>query len=207
MMAASFLASTTSALGPNVPETEKRLPGKPAPMPNWKWPNPFQSSRAAKYEATCQVQRSFKAEEFKLDDLAQNPPLGLLPWRDALKDVFAEREYPGGWDGIDNHGYDRNILKMDYETVPLKVREWIEEQERKELPGQGLFALFARPAPGTRVFKQVPVPKEPTPEFREKDDRRVLIFAPGAIYENLPLWLGEDSGCDGMLFVAMVCLI
>ncbi|KAK0662080.1 heterokaryon incompatibility protein-domain-containing protein [Cercophora samala] len=196
MMAAGFLASTTSALGPNVPETEKRLPGKPAPMPNWKWPNPFQSSRAEKYEATCQVQRSFKAEEFKLDDLAQNPPLGLLPWRDALKDVFAEREYPGGWDGIDNHGYDRNILKMDYETVPLKVREWIEEQERKQLPGSGLYALFARPAPGTRVFKQVPVPKEPTPEFREKDDRRVLIFAPGAIYENLPLWLGEDSGCD-----------
>ncbi|KAK4205443.1 heterokaryon incompatibility protein-domain-containing protein [Triangularia verruculosa] len=196
MLAAGFLASTSSAIGPNVPDEEKRLPGKPAPMPNWKWPNPFQSSRAAKYEATCQVQRSFKAEEFKLDDLAQNPPLGLLPWRDALKDVFAEREYPGGWDGIDNHGYDRNVLKMDYETVPLKVREWIEEQERKELPGQGLFALFARPAPGTRVFKQVPVPEEPTPEFREKDDRRVVIFAPGAIYESLPLWLGEDSGCD-----------
>lgn len=194
-----LLTGVATAIGPANPKSPPRLRGKREKMQNWKWPNPFESPRHSKFDAACEVERVFSAQEFLLDDLSESGPGGLLAYRDALKQVFSAREYPGSWDGIDPHGYDRNLLMMGYDEMPLRVREWIEEQERTDGPGKGLFAVYNRPMPGTRVLHTIKVPAE-TPvaeEWRSKDDRRVALFAPGALYEMLPLWVAEGSGCEG----------
>jgi hypothetical protein len=208
IFAAAWLACTATAIGPASPEKPPRLQGHPTKMDNWRWPNPFASSSSSssgqnknKFDAACEVERTFAAQEFLLDDLAENPPTGLLPYRDALRDVFSAREYPGSWDGVDPHGYDRNLLAMGYADVPRKVREWIEDQERRDGPGKGLFAVYNVPMSGTRVLETIKVPAE-TPvseEWRARDEGRIAIFAPGALYEVLPLWVAEGSGCEGTI--------
>ncbi|GAB1316468.1 hypothetical protein MFIFM68171_06678 [Madurella fahalii] len=197
----ALLTGAATAIGPSSPKSPPRLRGKREKMENWKWSNPFESPLHKKFDAACEVERLFKAEEYLLDDLSESGPGGLLAYRDALKQVFAMREYPGSWDGIDPHGYDRNLLMMGYDEMPLKVREWIEEQERTDGPGKGLFAVYNRPMTGTRALHTIKIPAE-TPvseEWRAKDDRRVALFAPGALYEVLPLWVAEGSGCEDSL--------
>lgn len=208
LLLSTLLATTSvSAIGPAGPNTPPRLKGQPAPIPNWKWgPNPFESKDLSKFTPSCTTSRTFQAKEYTLDDLAEEPPRGLLPYRDALKEVFSAREYPGSWDGIDPHGYDRTLLTMQYSDVPLKVREWIEEQERegggegeKEKEGKGLYAVYKVPIPGTRALHTVKIPKE-TPvseEWRARDEDRLVMFAPGALYEMLPIWVAEGSMCEG----------
>jgi hypothetical protein len=49
------------------------------------------------------------------------------------------------------------------------------------------------------VLNTINVPQE-TPvdeEWRARDPNRVVIFAPGAVYEVLPLFVAEGSGCEG----------
>lgn len=194
----ALLTGAVTAVGPASPNSPPRLRGKREKMADWKWPNPFESPRHKKFDAACEVERLFEAKEYMLDDLSEKGPGGLLAYRDALKQVFAMREYPGSWDGIDPHGYDRNLLLMGYDEMPLKVREWIEEQERTDGPGKGLFAVYNRPVSGTRALHTIKIPAENpvSEEWRERDNRRVALFAPGALYEVLPLWVAEGSGCE-----------
>ncbi|KAK0615553.1 hypothetical protein B0T17DRAFT_474298, partial [Bombardia bombarda] len=204
LLAAAILATTTSAIGPAVPggvPAAERPAGKPTKLDSWKWTDPFSSHRIKKFAPACSAEQTFHAAEYLLDDMAEAPPLGLLPYREALKKVFAHREYPGSWDGIDPHGYDRNVLMMGYADVPVKVREWIEEQERSDGAGRGLFAVYDRPTgEGDAVKKTVRVPAEPiAPALRPLDKKKVVIFAPGALYEVLPLWVAETSECQDTL--------
>jgi hypothetical protein len=198
LLTAAWLAASAHAVGPATPK-EVRLEGKPEKMANWKWTNPFTSPKHKKFTPTCATTRKFKAKEFQLDDLAVEAPLGLIAYRDALKQVFSTRQYPGSWDGVDPHGYDRLLLLMAYPDMPLALREWIEEQERTDGEGKGLFAVYSKPVEGMRVVGTINVPKE-TPvekEWRALDEDRVVIFAPGALYEVLPLFVAEGSDCEG----------
>ena len=211
LLTAAWLASSASAVGPATPK-DSRLDGKPEKMAGWRWTNPFTAPSAKKFTPSCTASRTFAAREFVLDDLAEDPPLGLLPYRDALKQVFSTRQYPGSWDGIDPHGYDRLLLTMEYSDVPLNVREWIEEQERSDGEGKGLFAVYGKPGAGTRVLNIINVPRE-TPvneEWRARDENRVVVFAPGALYEVAPLFVAAGSECEGELafcFWFCVCFV
>ncbi|KAK4139264.1 uncharacterized protein C8A04DRAFT_40860 [Dichotomopilus funicola] len=200
LVAATFLATTAQAVGPNGPG-EQRLTGEPEKLANWRWPNPFTSDAHKQFTPSCEATAKFDAEQYILEDLSEQEPIGLLAFRDALKEVFSTREYPGSWEGIDPHGYDRVLLQMAYDEIPLAVREWHEHQERTDGEGKGLFALYPRPAPGTRVMHTITIPKEvPVPEeWRERDNTRVLLFSPGAVYETLPLWVAEGSDCEATL--------
>ncbi len=200
LLTAAWLASTATAIGPANPDAPPRLKGAPAKMASWRFPNPFTSPRHKLFTPTCTSTRTLKAQQYLLDDLAEVPPQGLLPYRDALKQVFSSRQYPGSWEGIDPHGYDRVLLGMDYEEVPMKVREWIEEQERTDGEGKGLFAVYGKPQKeGSRVLNTINVPREtPVPgEWRERDANRIMVFAPGALYEVLPMFVAEGSDCEG----------
>ncbi|KAK0707883.1 hypothetical protein B0H67DRAFT_588843 [Lasiosphaeris hirsuta] len=203
-VAAACLAAAASAMGPASPGKPARPAGKPEKMKNWKWADPFTSSQIRQFDAACDAEQTFHAREFLLDDLSVAPPLGLSPFLDALKKVFSAREYPGSWDGIDPHGYDRNLLQMEYAEVPIKVREWIEEQERSEGEGRGLFAVYEKPLEGQTVSETVKVSESPVAAaLRPLDKKKVVIFAPGALYEVLPLWVAEGSDCaDSLLDVA-----
>lgn len=170
---------------------------------DFRWKNPFSGDAAASdllLKPSCSATRSFKAHQYLLDDLKEAPPLGLGPYADRLKAFFQGREYPGSWDGLDPHGYDRNVVLMEWDDVPGAVRAWIDEQakqkkkpdapkgqsdeekkaekKKEDRSGKGLFA----------VYRKARAPK----------NHKVVIFAPGAIYETLPLWVAESNDCKGM---------
>lgn len=206
-LSAAILASSAAAIGPVVPGKPARPAGKPERLSNWKWTNPFVAvTQLAKFDSSCETEKTFSAKEYLLDDISEDPPHGLKPYMGALKKLFAETRYPGSWDGIDPHGYDRNLLQMQYSDVPVKVREWIEQQYRdKDSKFKGLFAVYKVPPEGAKVTDTVPVGEMPIPpELREPDKEKTILFAPGALYEILPLWVGEDSGCAGETFLPIL---
>ncbi|KAJ9156037.1 hypothetical protein NKR23_g1247 [Pleurostoma richardsiae] len=192
-----LLVSSGAAYG----QAEVPPPIAPTKLENFTWTDPFSSPQIGKFEAACEAQRTFPASEYLLHDLRVKPPEGLSPYAEALKKFFTGRPYPGGWDGMDAHRYERNLLLMEYAEIPLKARAWIEEQERTEREGKGLFAVYEKPVDG---LKDVVGPvKFPEPEkagsLRPLDKLRVAVFAPGAIYEILPLWVAEGSNCEAAL--------
>lgn len=176
---------------------------KPSPTPDkpetWRWRYPFAEETMAGWTRTCEATGTFTAREFTLHELMDPFPKGLGGWATGLKEFFAGREYPGGWGGWDRHLHDRNILYMEFKDVPVKVREWIGRQEKEEGEGKGLFAVFKRPV-GEEVI-------ETTVGIEEgEDEDKVVMFAPGALYEVLPLWVAQGSECEGELFpVVSLC--
>lgn len=194
----ALLLSSAVAFGPAEPGAGDNIPPKidPTKLENFTWSDPFSSPKLAEFDAACESQRTFTASEYQLHDLQQEEPKGLWPYSDALKTLFGGRPYPGGWNGMDAHRYERNLLKMEYTDVPVKVREWIEEQQRTKGPGKGLFGVYDKPGKGGKVEGEADLPK--VDYLRPQDHKRVVIFAPGAVYENLPLWVAEGSGCEGM---------
>lgn len=188
----AFLATTAHAFG-----------AKPSPKPTkietFKWKYPFETEAMANYNAACEASDKFGAHEYTLHQLMDPAPQGLGPWAEGLKAFFTGREYPGGWGGWDRHLHDRSLLKMEYNDMPLKVREWIEEQERTEGAGKGLFGVFEKPKGDDDTIDETVTFSETVD--RAADSERVAIFAPGAIYEILPLWVAEGSNCEGELIV------
>ncbi|PSR90307.1 hypothetical protein BD289DRAFT_366349 [Coniella lustricola] len=192
LLSLAFIISPVFAVGPAVPpQPEDRIPPKvdPTRLENFPWTNPFSSaSKLGQFDATCDSTRTFSAAEFQLHDLRQPEPTGLKPYSEALKGLFYGRGYPGGWEGMDNHGYERNMLKMEYDEVPAKVKDWIQEQESAKGPGQGLYAVLDKP-----------LSRADDKDDEDESGQKVVIFAPGAIYENLPLWVAENSNCEESL--------
>lgn len=107
---------------------------------------------------------------------------------------------------------------MEYVDVPLKVKRWIEEEEwsTAAAKGKGLFAVLAKAdvekgekvvATATSLREKKPETEEEEREWREGDVDRVVIFAPGAIYENAPLWVAEGSDCEGKFSSSLFLLL
>ncbi|CAN8106553.1 unnamed protein product [Discula destructiva] len=179
----TLLLPLALANGPAVPESNIPPKVDPTKLENFTWTNPFSPHHSVQFEPSCEATRTFSALEYQLHDLSEHEPAGLLTYREPLMNVFRGRPYPGGWEGMDAHGYERELLRMEYSEVPIQVREWIENQDRIDGPGKGLFAVFGKPGKGHDA---------------EAEDK-ITIFAPGALYETLPLWLVQDSGCEGTL--------
>ena len=169
---------------------------KPSPTPDkpeaFQWRYPFRDEDMAGWTRACEATQKFEAREFTLHELMDPFPRGLGPWATGLKELFAERQYPGGWGGWDKHLHDRTIVYMEFKDVPVKVREWIGGQEREGGEGKGLYAVFKKPVGKEEVAGTVGVGEG-------EDADKVIIFAPGALYEVLPLWVAEGSECEGEL--------
>ncbi|KAM0557052.1 hypothetical protein ACHAPJ_005315 [Fusarium lateritium] len=163
------------------------------------WVNPFALDGIAAFRPSCEAKVQFEALEYTLHDLMEPPPNGLKPWSKGLKDVFAEREYPGGWLGLDPHRHDRSLLLMNYDQLPLLVRQWIEQQERTDGKGKALFAVLEKPKNDEDEIEKVFEFSEADKIDRTKDENKVAIFAPGALYGILPLWTAEASKCRDQL--------
>ncbi|KAH7148945.1 hypothetical protein EDB81DRAFT_481467 [Dactylonectria macrodidyma] len=172
-----------------------RQPPQPDKVAGFNWKNPFTSKAISSFEPACESMITFKAFEYTLHDLMEAPPNGLKPWGEGLKKVFSGREYPGGWFGMDYHLHNRHILLMDYDMLPILVREWIEEEERTDGKGKALFAIFDKPKTEEEELESV-IEFPPADKIdRSQDGQRVAIFAPGALYGILPLWAAEASEC------------
>lgn len=195
MVAGSAGVSAKISFGKPPPENV------PTPTENFNWSDPFALASIRDFDVVCSTEATFAADEFMLHDLQAKSPLGLWNYGDALKKVFTGRAYPGGWDGIDRHLHDRELLRMNYDTLPLAVRQWIEEQDREGTADKGLFAVYERPAEEEKVTDVVAPPAaEQAADVRaETDKKKIVLFAPGALYNILPLWVAEKSGCKDSL--------
>ncbi|ENH62747.1 hypothetical protein FOQG_06725 [Fusarium oxysporum f. sp. raphani 54005] len=160
------------------------------------WKDPFALDAMASFRPTCEAKAQFEALEYTLKDLMEPPPKGLKPWSKGLKAVFADKEYPGGWLGLDPHLNGRSLLLMNYDQMPLLVRRWIEQQERTDGKGKALFAVLEKPKNDEDEIEKVVQFPEADKIDRDNDKDKVAIFAPGALYGILPLWTAGTSKCE-----------
>lgn len=91
---------------------------------------------------------------------------------------------------------------MEYSEVPIPVREWIEDHERTDGEGKGLFAVYEKPVDADDKIRNVVkfASKGMTPGLRPLDKKKIVLFAPGAVYDILPLWVADESSCKGRGF-------
>ena len=147
---------------------------------NWKWsrPIPNDGTLPGGYEVPCRAAVTFFGDQYSVGELDKDAG---LPFPDETINYFRSKPYPGSWDGVDKKGENREVIMMDYHTVPAPVREWVEQQERLHNTDNLVTGWIG-------VYEK---PKEDDPT------NKVIIFAPGAIYQILPLWVAQGSKCEG----------
>jgi hypothetical protein len=149
------------------------------------------------FEVKCEAKGTFPASQYVVGDLNETYPRGLQPWAEAIPYFFGGRPYPGSWNGVDHKGAAREIIVMELADVPEAVKDWIEEQQKaKESPNRYQFAIYEKPmTEGDKI--------RGTAKLREsgddavKDNNKVMMFAAGALYDTLPLWVAKGSDCEG----------
>jgi len=55
----------------------------------------------------------------------------LKDWAPELKVFYHRKEHPGSW-GVDDHGNERTLIKMEKADLPAVVREWIKNNEKQK---------------------------------------------------------------------------
>jgi hypothetical protein len=61
-----------------------------------------------------------------------------------LKMFYNKQLYAGSWDGVDVHGTKRELMRMDLNEMPYKVREWLKrETKQKHFSVQDNNVFFA----------------------------------------------------------------
>ncbi|TLS31348.1 hypothetical protein PpBr36_03621 [Pyricularia pennisetigena] len=184
------------------------------------WSNPFgEHETPPGFEATCTATRTFTARQHLLSELQNEEPLGLQPWANALKYFFGGRPFPGSWDGVDEHGPKRDVVLMNFTDMPEAVKRWSEVQRRdKESDGMWLFGVYHKNKPGIKIKGTATPRPRPTASVvagggdddagegvdaeaarLPPDEDLVVMFAAGAVYHTLPLWVAEGSGCEAEL--------
>ncbi|KAL8371208.1 hypothetical protein RB595_001179 [Gaeumannomyces hyphopodioides] len=183
------------------------------------WGDPFSGHAAPPgFEATCEATGTFKARQHLLSELQDPEPRGLKPWFKALKFFFGGRPFPGSWNGVDAHGTKRDVILMSYADVPEAVRRWIQDARESGNAGdKWLYGVYHKDLPGIKI-KGTATPR-PRPTARADgsgggggdeevdaeaarlppDEDLVVLFAAGAIYHNLPLWVAGGSACEAEL--------
>lgn len=192
LVAGLVLPVTLAQFG--APPQGENIPPKvdPTKFENFTWADPFASPKISLFDAACSNTRTFAASEYQLHDLSDSSRTkGLAAYGAGLRTLFGGRPYPGGWDGMDAHGYERELLAMEWQAVPKTVREWIVAQEKEGGAGKGLFGVFEKLEDDKESAAQVE-------DLSAADGESTVIFSPGAIYDTLPLWVAEGSDCKGM---------
>ncbi|KAL5877054.1 hypothetical protein ACKVWC_006208 [Pyricularia oryzae] len=149
------------------------------------------------FHVYCEATKTFAARQLTAADLHKPPPDGLEPWAAALDVALHQRVYPGGWDGEELIGDGMQVLVMEYSDVPPTVRRFVEQEGvDAHTAKRWQFGVYDKPG---RAGKQRRVAFGEGSSYVE--DRptapqdKVMIFAPGALYDILPLWVADDSAC------------
>ncbi|KAL8304564.1 hypothetical protein RB597_004295 [Gaeumannomyces tritici] len=184
------------------------------------WGDPFSGHAAPPgFEATCEATGTFKARQHLLSELQDPEPRGLKPWFKALKYFFGGRPFPGSWNGVDAHGTKRDVILMSYADVPEAVKRWIQRagEEGGSADDKFLYGVYHKDLPGIKIKGTATPRPRPTaaaaaataagedPEVDAEaarlppDENLVVLFAAGAVYHNLPLWVAGGSACEAEL--------
>lgn len=134
---------------------------------------------------SCQSTSHFNATQYKLSDLREPSPAGLAPWADVVEALFTSRFYPGSWQGVNYKGEDRDVVVMEWLDVPVTAGGWVEEQLSDEEMRLKRFMAVVTKSGAEASFEETPV------------NERLLIIAPGELYNFLPLWVSDKSECEG----------
>lgn len=154
----------------------------------WKNPMPADGGNLNGY-TSCISKAQFNATQYKFSDLNKDPPEGLAPWAPVINKLFTSRFYPGGWEGVNYKGDARDLVVIEWRDVPVAARGWVEAQLKDEAMRLKRFlAVVGKVGNGGAAIA----------ESVEglSDSEKLLIIAPGELYEFLPLWVSQNSECE-----------
>lgn len=125
LLAATVFASTDSdssedSASPGVDDA----PVEDATPAGALWTAAWNESMLSPYTKSCAARSTYKADVYTLKQLYPD----LETFAPQLKVFYNKQSYPGSWAGVDKHGNDRELLKMDMADLPWKVREWIKRE-------------------------------------------------------------------------------
>lgn len=160
---------------------------------NFPWKNtmPADGGRLNGY-TTCTSQAYFNGTQYKVPDLQEPPPMGLQPWASIINHLLTSRFYPGSWQGVNYKGDQRDLVVMEWRDIPQHAQEWVEEQLRDEEMRLKRFLAVVRKVTDGEGIDVEDIEGLP-------DGEKLLIIAPGELYNFLPLWVSENSECEGKL--------
>jgi hypothetical protein len=174
---------------------------------NWWYPYHTDGEIPNGFNVTCEAIRVYRAKQYHVKELKDST------WAPALNELLGRHEYLGSWSGMDRGGDERDFIIMEYKDVPKAVKEWVREQHQKEMRDETrkdwLFGIFEKPEPASDGK-----PAKPPKWVDEKDatkadttgdgfvklpddKNKVLMFAPAAIHDILPLWGADGTSCRG----------
>jgi hypothetical protein len=92
------------------------------------------------YTQHCLNRNTYTAQIYKLSELYPD----LKDFAPQLKVFYNKQLYAGSWNGVDEHGSKRELMRMDLAEVPYKVREWLKrETKQKHFSVQDDVVFFA----------------------------------------------------------------
>lgn len=165
------------------------------------WSDPFGAYPSPPgFDVKCESVATFHATQHKIKELKEPLPIGLAPWADSIKYFFGGRPFPGSWNGVDPQGSSRDIIKMEYSNLPDAVKIWIKDQKNKEGDSKWLFGVYEKPKAGeANRGRTGQAAGTPGVLLDPMGQNLVVLFAAGAIYDILPLWVAKKSDCEGYL--------
>ncbi|KAI6353317.1 hypothetical protein MCOR25_009036 [Pyricularia grisea] len=172
----------------------------------WRWekPWPHDDSSLMQFDELCRASATFPARQYKFSDLDADPV--VKPYGPAIRDLATGRVYPGSWDGVNVKGPQRDVLLVEWVRIPRLARGWIQAQlETEDGRNRHFFRVVERKAGGAGgAGGSSGVVGNGVTDFTEglqgvRDEEKVLITAPGELYQFLPLWVAEGSKCEDTL--------
>jgi len=119
-----FLAATVLA---SDPEPSKPSPSEEPTPAGQLWTAQWTPTDLSSYSTHCATTTTLKASIYKLGEMYPK----LEEWAPQLKVFYNKQLYPGSWEGVDAHGVERELLKMNYEDLPFALREWISKNTKQ----------------------------------------------------------------------------
>lgn len=150
----------------SVAESPKAATPEPTPIGEI-WKPKWKDSDLASYKKRCESSVTFSAQIYKLGEMYPT----LKEFAPELKVFYHKQHYPGSWEGKDLHGNDRELLKMDYESLPFGVREWLQKNKKqRHFSVQEGVVFFA---PGA-IYPRLPLwVDEPEEEYKGECDGKL----------------------------------
>ena len=125
LAAAAFASTDPSSADSASSDSADSSPPAEDPTPAGAlWTASWNDSTLSPYTKSCAAKSTYNAAIYTLKQLYPD----LETFAPQLKVFYSEQLYPGSWSGIDKHGNDRELLKMDLADLPWKVREWIKKE-------------------------------------------------------------------------------
>ncbi|KAF2015405.1 hypothetical protein BU24DRAFT_461652 [Aaosphaeria arxii CBS 175.79] len=122
----SSSSSSSTESSSSSTSTSSKLPD-PTPVGEI-WNAKWKAADLSSYTKKCASSIELKGEIYKLGELYPT----LKTWAPQLKVFYNKQLYPGSWNGVDKHGNDRELLKLDYEALPFAVREWLASHPKQK---------------------------------------------------------------------------